>query len=49
MFVIINGDEYRENDIVVYNNAYGSVKGRNYGILSMVREEAVLIIFSKRK
>lgn len=27
MFVIINGDEYRENDIVKYNNAYGFVKG----------------------
>lgn len=27
MFVIINGDEYRENDIVEYSNAYGFVKG----------------------
>lgn len=27
MFVIINGEEYRENDIIEYENAYGFIKG----------------------
>lgn len=27
MFVVINGDEYRENNIISYDNAYGHIKG----------------------